>query len=173
MSVSASTVSFMPNSKSRTKKSRGKAWRRRRAQPARPIAPAHSRVPAPPVREAPVEIDDWDDGSWDDPWLDDEDDEDDEVFSDAVLGEALGARGWIVMEAGDSSDTWGYRRTREDGRVVVGTSIGVIGAARYVVASYGGDPVVWSGFYDSREQLLADIESIEAHRCPESLSRGR
>lgn len=170
MSVSASNVSSMPNSKSRTKKSRGKAWRRRRAQPARPIAPAHSRAPAPPARVAPVEIDDWDDGSWDDPWLDDEDDE---VFSDALLGEALGARGWIVLEAGDSSDTWGYRRTREDGRVVVGTSIGVIGAARYVVASYGGEPVVWSGVYDSREELLADIESIEAQRRPESLSRGR
>ena len=168
----------MPNSKSRTKKSRGKAWRRHRAWHAPAVAPVHSRPPASPAREAPLETDeydDWDDWSFEDEWDDDGPDEhDEEVFTDGVLGDTLLARGWVDVGANDhASDCWGYPRTRADGRVVMGTSICVIGVDRYLVVSYGGEPVVWSGFYDNRDDVIADIEAIEAHRRPQSLTSDR
>jgi hypothetical protein len=173
----------MPNSKSRTKKSRGKAWRNRRARPAASVGAVHSRLPVPPLAEAQVEVDefdDWDEWSLEDEWADgdypgdDDEDEDEEVFTDPVLGEALLARGWVAEGGAPSaSDCWAYPRTRPDGRVVYTTTVSLLRPERYLVMSYGGEPVLWSAFYDTREEVLADIESIEAHRRPDSLTQDR
>ena len=175
--MGVSSVLVMPNSKSRTKKSRGKAWRKRRARPAAPVGEVHSRLPVlPPAAVTPVEVDefdDWDDWSFEDEWADDQD-EDEEVFTDPVLGEALLARGWVA-EGGvhSASECWAYPRTRPDGRVVLTTTVSLLRPDRYLVVSYGGEPVLWSEIYDSREEVLADIESIEAHRKPDSLTPDR
>jgi hypothetical protein len=138
----------MPNSKGRKKTSRGEAWRTGR--PGSPFDPASTQGEpsfARPVRDATHERD-----------------------RDPLLGAQLLLRGWAHIQhehPDDDWDMWLWPPSEPDAEFWIGTTIAVE-EGRYSVhfADDGGDWEELIVDYDTRADLLVDIDAIEAFRNP-------
>jgi hypothetical protein len=151
----------MPKSKGRTKKSKGKAWRTGRAgseyeenvvgdggvDPSTDVDFTHM-VEALSTALA---------------------EDEDQFYSDDELGRLLVRRGWeplhVHVEA--SSDMWSWPTSAPDGDSWVPTVVTVLEEGYLVqFADFQSLMRDERAEYDSREELLDDLDAIEAYRHP-------
>lgn len=147
----------MPKSKGRTKKSKGKAWRTGRAgseyeenvavEPSSDVDLSHM-VEALSTALAEDEV---------------------QFYSDDELGRLLIRRGWepLHVHVEDSSDMWSWPSSAPDGDSWVPTMVTVLEDGYLVqFADFQSLMRDEHAEYDSREELLDDLDAIEAYRHP-------
>lgn len=148
----------MPKSKGRAKKSKGKAWRTGRAGSEYEenggggvVAGLDSTLPDGLVQALAVALAD----------------EEEQLYSDEQLGRVLVRRGWdpLHIHVEGSSDSWSWPASAPDGDSWVRTVVTVMENS-YLVQFADFESLVQDDFaeYGSREELLDDLDAIEAYR---------
>ncbi|BBY90247.1 hypothetical protein MTOK_60290 [Mycolicibacterium tokaiense] len=151
------TLAVMPKSRSRAKKSKGKAWRTGRAgseyeesltEPG-PDAGLSDMVEALSLALA---------------------DDEEQFYSDELLGRVLVRRGWDAVHVHldeESSDMWTWPASAPTGDSWVPTAVTVLEDG-YLVQFADFESLMRDEHaeYGSREELLDDLERIEAYRHP-------
>ncbi|WP_083739107.1 hypothetical protein [Mycobacterium sp. MS1601] len=156
----------MPKSKSRAKKSKGKAWRTGRAG-----SEYQDNSVAEPASDFDIALPD----GMLEALAESLAEEAEQVYGDEELGRVLIRRGWEPMHEHieDSSDMWSWLPSAPDDDSWVPTMVTVLEDG-YLVQFADYEALMRDQFaeYGSREELLDDIEAIEAHRHPADPRQG-